>query len=57
MRWRAFTAGMNRQGRKGRKEKEEILNPSVLPTSSQLNRPHGRGIAMLCPYDRCGSNT
>ena len=23
----------------------------------QVNRPHGRGTALLCPYDRCGSNT
>ncbi|WP_461936417.1 hypothetical protein [Nostoc sp.] len=23
----------------------------------QVNRPRGRGTAMLCPYDRCGSNT
>ncbi|MHC5613457.1 MAG: hypothetical protein ACYTXA_21285 [Nostoc sp.] len=23
----------------------------------QVNRPPGKGTAMLCPYDRCGSNT
>ncbi|MBD2415493.1 hypothetical protein H6H01_33250 [Nostoc calcicola FACHB-3891] len=23
----------------------------------QVNRPRGKGTAMLCPYDRCGSNT
>jgi hypothetical protein len=33
-----------------------IVSPLIY-SYFQVNRPRGRGTAMLCPYDRCGSNT
>ncbi|MHC5673132.1 hypothetical protein, partial [Nostoc sp.] len=52
-----------------RKQRGEDVNEEIVPLSRvgnkyfhaysyfQVNRPRGRGTALLCPYDRCGSNT